>query len=48
MTERDVQNAPIKWKVQGAGFVMKGEFVVAGGHGTPTRSPCVELQRPRG
>ena len=27
MTDRDVQNAPIKWKVQGAGFVMKGEFV---------------------
>ena len=28
MTERDVQNAPIKWKIQAAGFVMKGEFVV--------------------
>ena len=28
MTDRDLQNAPIRWKIQGAGFVMKGGFGV--------------------
>ena len=27
MTDGDIQNAPIKWKVQGAGFLMEGGFV---------------------
>ena len=27
MTDRDIRDAPIKWKVQGAGFVMEGGFV---------------------
>ncbi len=26
-TDRDIQNAPIRWKVTGAGFVMQGGFV---------------------
>ncbi len=27
MTDKDIRNAPIKWKVIGAGFVMQGGFV---------------------
>ena len=27
MTDKDIRKAPIKWKVQGAGFVMEGGFV---------------------
>ena len=27
MTDRDIQNAPIKWKVPGAGFLGVGRFV---------------------
>ena len=28
MTDRDLQNEPIRWKIRGAGFVMQGAFVV--------------------
>ena len=27
MTDEDIRNAPIRWKVTGAGFVMQGGFV---------------------
>ena len=45
MTDRDVQNAPIKWKIQAAGFVMKGEFVVLVDR-DPYPFPCTAYNGP--
>ena len=44
MTDRDVQNAPIKWKVQRARFVMEGGFVALIDRDGPVR--LHRLQRP--
>ena len=40
MTDRDIQNAPIKWKVPGAGFVGAGGFVALIDR-DPEPFPCV-------
>ena len=45
MTERDVQNAPIRWKIQGAGFVMEGGFVVLVDQ-DPDPFPCTAYNCP--
>ena len=45
MTDRDLQNAPIRWKIQGAGFVMQGGFVVLVDQ-DPDPFPCTVYNGP--
>ena len=45
MTDRDIQNAPIRWKIQGAGLVMKGGFVVLVDQ-DPDPFPCTVYNGP--
>ena len=45
MTDRDLQNAPIRWKIQGAGFVMQGGFVVLVDQ-DPDPFPCTAYNGP--
>ena len=47
MTDIDIQNAPIRWKVPGAGFIGVGGFVALVDR-DPDPFPCVVLRRPGG
>ena len=40
MTDRDIQHAPVRWKVPGAGFIVAGGFVVLVDR-DPDPFPCV-------
>ena len=45
MTDIDIQNAPIRWKVPGAGFIGAGGFVVLVDR-DPDPFPCVVYDGP--
>ena len=45
MTDRDIQNAPIRWKAPGAGFIGAGGFVALVDR-DPDPFPCVVFDGP--
>lgn len=45
MTDSDIQDAPIKWKVQGAGFIMAGGFAALVDR-DPDPFPCTVYDGP--
>ena len=47
MTDRDIQDAPIRWKVAGAGFLLVGQFVALIDR-DPDPFPLHRLRRPEG
>ena len=46
MTDRDIQDAPIRWKVAGAGFLLVGRFVALIDR-DPDPFPCTAYDGPK-